>query len=150
MIEPTATTWVLSVIGVIIYLPAVYIQARAVFRPRARATKDLLVGRGEEYPDVSYVSFCRGSGWADLGLQIPLVIVGSVGVLFGRPWAYALWFAGVSITLYVHLILLFLEGKHIFTKWGPLAFFTYGWGLWAYYALVVAVYCLARLAGMSV
>lgn len=136
-------SFILGVTGVILYLPAVYIQVLAVFRPHDQKTKDLLVGKGCDYHDRSYFGFCRGSGWADLFIQLPLVIGGSIGILFSRSlWVYLIWFAGACITLYIHLILVFLEGRHIWTKWGKLAFFTYGWGLWVYWALTVAIYCL--------
>ena len=145
MLKPTFATWFLSTIGVAIYLPAVYIQMLALCRPHAQKTKDLLVGKDREYHDKTYFAFCRGTAWADLCVQIPLVIVGCIGVLFGHAWAYVLWFAGASITLYIHFVLLFLEGRHIYSKWGPLAFLTYGWGLWVYWAILVVIYCLVRL-----
>jgi len=131
--------------GILIYLPAIYIQALAVFRPHDRKTKDMLVGKGGDYHDKTYFTFCRGTGWADLFIQLPLVVVGSITVLFGQPWAYMIWFAGASITIYIHLVLVFVEGKHIYTNWGPLAFFTYGWGLWVYWAIIVFIYSLVRM-----
>ncbi|MDD5496363.1 MAG: hypothetical protein PHP46_04605 [Candidatus Omnitrophica bacterium] len=145
MMEPTIVTWILGISGVLLYLPAIYIQAFAVFRPHDQRTKDMLVGKGGDYHDKTYFDFCRGSGWADLGIQIPLVMIGSIAVLFGHPWAYTIWAAGAFITIYIHLILLFMEGKHIYDKWGPIAFFTYGWGLWVYWAIIVVIYSLLRI-----
>ncbi len=147
MIEPTFVTWVLSIIGVVIYLPAGYIQAAAVFRPQDRRTKDMLVGKGDDYRDETHLAFCRGAGWADLFVQLPLVIVGSIAVLSGHAWAYLPWFAGACITIYIHLVLLFIEGRHIYHKWGAPAFLTYGWGLWVYWAVVVVIYSLVRMVG---
>jgi len=150
MLEPTPLTWILSIIGVVIYLPAVYIQARAVASPHSQKTKDLLVGKGGDYHDRTYFNFCQGTGWADLTMTLPLCLLGSVGVLFGRPWGYMAWLAGAFITVYIHLVLLFIEGRHIYEKWGPLAFFTYGWGLWVYWALVVIGYSLVRVSSALV
>lgn len=145
MIEPTVLTWILSVIGVVIYLPAVYIQGLAVSRPHSQKVKDMLVGKGGDYHDGTYFKFCQGTGWADLTISIPLALVGSVGVLFGCMWGYMVWLAGAFITVYIHLVLLFIEGKYIYITWGPLAFFTYGWGLWVYWAIIVIVYSLIRV-----
>ena len=150
MFEPTPVTWVLSIIGVVIYLPVVFIQVLAIRRPHDQKTKDLLVGKGGDYHDRTYFTFCQGTAWADLFVQIPLVVIGGVTVLFARPWAYLLWFAGASITIYIHLVLAFVEGKHMLSKWGTLAFLTYGWGLWVYWAVIVVVYCLVRITGTVV
>lgn len=149
MIEPTRATWILSITGVVLYLPAVYIQARAICKPHARKTKDMLVGKGYDYHDKTYFRFCQGTGWGDLCIQIPLVIGGCITVLFGVPWGYLLWFAGAAITLYIHLALAFIEGAHIYATWGPMAFFTYGWGIWVYWAIIVIPYSLARVSGLG-
>ncbi len=66
-------------------------------------------------------------------------------MLSGQSWGYMIWFAGAFITIYIHFVLIFIEGKHIYTKWGPLAFFTYAWGIWVYWAIVVIIYSLIRI-----
>lgn len=144
MIEPTVFTWVLSIIGIIIYTPTMYLEYLAAFKPDSQKTKDLLVGKGQDYPDKTYAAFCKGHGWADLIIFF-FVLAGCVGVLLGHRWGYIFWFAGAGVTLYAHTLLLFLEGKHIFNDWGPLAFFTYGWALWVYWAVIVLFYSFDRL-----
>jgi hypothetical protein len=150
MLEPTPVTWLLSIVGVAIYLPAVYIQVLAVCKPHDQKTKDMLVGKGGDYHDKTYFAFCQGTGWADLCVQIPLVLVGCVAVLFAELWGYVLWFAGASITIYIHLVLVFVEGRHVYAHWGPLAFLTYGWGLWVWWGIVVVIYSLTRMAKVLV
>ncbi len=145
MIKPTIVTWVLSIIGVIIYLPALYIQTLAICKPYSQKVKDMLVGKGGDYHDKTYFNFCQGTGWADLTISIPLAIIGSIAVLSGQSWGYMIWFAGAFITIYIHFVLIFIEGKHIYTKWCPLAFFTYAWGIWVYWAIVVIIYSLIRI-----
>jgi len=145
--EPTRITWILSITGLIIYIPPIYLEVLAICRPRSQKTKDLLVGKGEDYKDQTHASFCHGHGWADMLVPIPFVIAGCIAVLFGRPWGYMLWFAGAAVTIYAHLILLFLEGREIYTKWGKLAFFTYAWGIWVYWSVIVMVYSLLRVQG---
>ena len=145
MLEPTELTWVLSIVGLVIYIPPVYLEVLAVWKPDSQRTKDLLVGKGDDYKDETHAAFCYGHGWADMAIPIPAVIAGCIGVLLGQPWGYMLWFAGAAITIYIHFILLFLEGKHIYRTWGRLAFFTYAWGLWVYWAVAVAVYSLVRI-----
>ena len=74
---------------------------------------------------------------------------GCVAVLFGGVWAHLVLFAGACITLYIHTVLAFLEGRHIWAKWGRLAFLTYGWGIWVYWAMAAAVYCVCRVASAT-
>lgn len=145
MLEPTIFTWILCIAGVLIYAPPIYLELLAIFKPDSQKTKDVLVGKGMDYKDRTHAAFCRGHGWADMLFPIPAVIIGSAGVLLGAPWGYMLWFAGAAITVYIHLILLFLEGKVIYSQWGKLAFFTYAWGIWVYWSLIVLVYTLFRV-----
>lgn len=145
MFEPTTTTWILSITGLVLYVPAIYIQVFAVWKPHDERTKTMLVGKGGDYFDATYFRFCQGTGWADLFLQLPLVIMGCILSLVGLRWGYAVWFAGAAITIYIHLVLLFVEGRHVYSKMGPFAFFTYCWGLWVYWAIIVIAYCLLRM-----
>ena len=149
MLKPTLLTWILSIAGIILYLPAVYIQVLALVRPHDQKTKNLLVGKNEDYHDKTYFLFCQGTAWADLGIQISFVLIGCVTVLFGYLWAYMIWFAGAFITIYIHLVLIFVEGKHITKKMGFLAFFTYAWGLWFYWSIIVVIYSFVRMASIG-
>ncbi|MBD3181870.1 hypothetical protein GF312_06235 [Candidatus Poribacteria bacterium] len=59
MLEPTLLTWMLSIAGIILYLPAVYIQVLAIAKPHDQRTKNLLVGKNEDYHDKTYFHSAR-------------------------------------------------------------------------------------------
>ncbi|MFZ5868060.1 MAG: hypothetical protein ACOYXY_19415 [Thermodesulfobacteriota bacterium] len=150
MIEPTGVTWTLVIVGLIIYAPAAYMQFLAVRNPHSRRVKDLLIGKGEDYADKTHFLFCHGSGWADMLMQFPPLIVGSIGVILGRPWGYVLWAAVAAIALYISIVLWFVDGEYVYPKCGPLAFYTYYWGIWVYWAIIALVYSLVRINGVVI
>jgi len=148
LIEPTGVTWALVIIGLIIYAPPLYMQILAVRDPHSRRVKDLLIGKGEDYGDKTHFLFCRGTGYADLIMQFPPLIVGSIGVIRGRPWGYMLWAAVAAISLYISIVLWFVDREYVYPKCGPLAFYTYYWGIWVYWSIIVFAYSLVRINGI--
>lgn len=147
MIEPTMITWTLVIIGIIIYAPVFYMQLLEVRNPHSQQVKDLLIGKGEDYTDRTHFLFCYGTGWADMIMQFPPLIAGSLGVLLGRSWGYLLWMAVAAIAVYISIVLWFIDGEHVYPKCGPLAFYTYYWGIWLYWGIAVIVYSLVRING---
>ncbi|MEW6387146.1 MAG: hypothetical protein AB1491_06495 [Thermodesulfobacteriota bacterium] len=148
MLEPTLITWILVISGLIIFAPPLYMQILAVKNPHSQKLKDLLIGKGEDYADRTHFLFCYGTGWADLILQFPPLIIGSLGVLLGRAWGYLLWMAVAAIAIYVSIILWFIDREHVLPKCGPLAFYTYYWGIWVYWGVAVFIYSLVRINGI--
>lgn len=149
MIEPTRITWALVMIGLVIYAPPLYMQVLAVRDPHSRKVKDLLMGPGADYADRTHFLFCRGTGWADLILQFPPLIAGSAGVLLGRPWGYVLWAAVAAISLYISIVLWFVDGEHVYPRCGRLAFYTYCWGIWVYWSILALAYSLLRMSEIA-
>jgi len=149
MLEPTRLTWILVVIGIIIYAPVLYMQLLAIRNPHSQKLKDMLIGKGEDYHDKTHFLFCHGTGWADLIMQFPPLIAGSIGVILGRPWGYLLWMAVAAIAAYISIVLWFIDGEYVYPKCGPLAFFTYYWGIWLYWAVAVMAYSLLRFNGVN-
>jgi len=50
MLQPTVVTWILVIFGaVFIFLLLLYAQLLMVLRPRRQATKDLMIGKGENW-----------------------------------------------------------------------------------------------------
>lgn len=150
MIEPTWITWTLVIIGLVIYAPPLCMQILAVRDPHSRKVKDLLMGRGGDYADKTHFLFCLGTGWADLIMQFPPLVAGSIGVILGRPWGYLLWAAVAAISIYISIVLWFVDGEHVYPRCGPLAFYTYYWGIWVYWSVIVLAYCVVRISGVVV
>lgn len=150
MLEPTLTTWILIIFGLVfIFLPMLYVQLRMVLRPNSRKTRDVIIGKGEDWRDKTHFRMSLGAGWADLMIWLPLLAAGSVGVILGQVWGYALWAASGAISVYVNIILWFSEREHVYPACGPLVYYTYFWGFFVYWGVAVVVYTVLRLAGVT-
>jgi hypothetical protein len=149
MFEPTKITWVLVIFGLIIYVFPLYLQIFAVRNHHSQRVKDLLIGNGEDYFDKTHFLFYSGTGWADLIMQFPLLIIGSIGVVLGQAWGYLLWMAVASIAMYIIIVLWFVDREYQYPKCGPLAFYPYFWGILVYWSIEVIAYCLLRFNGVS-
>ncbi|MBI5568852.1 MAG: hypothetical protein HY914_02810 [Desulfomonile tiedjei] len=150
MIDPTTVTWTLVIIGLVIYAPPLYMQILAIKDPHGRKVKDLVIGKGEDYADRTHFLFCYGTGWADMIMQFPPLIAGSIGVILGRPWGYLLWAAVAAVSLYISIVLWFVDREYVYPKCGPLAFFTYYWGIWVYWSITVLAYSIVRINELAV
>ncbi len=145
MLEPDIITWVLVIFGlVLIFLPMLYAQLLMVMRPQDQKTKDLLVGKGEDWRDESQFRFSYGMGWADLVMWLPLLVVGSIGVLLGQQWGYVLWAASGAISVYINIVLWVSEREYVSV--GPLVYYTFFWGFFVYWGIAVVIYSMVRLA----
>ena len=92
MLKPTVITWILVIFGaLLIFLPMLYAQLLMALRPHSQKTKDLLIGKGEDWRDNTHLRMSLGTAWADLIVWLPLLVAGSIGVLLGQVWGYALW-----------------------------------------------------------
>ena len=84
MIPPTITTWVLVIFGLVfVFALLLYGQLLMVLRPHNQKTKDFLIGNDEDWRDKTHFRFSFGGAWADLLFWVPMLLAGSVGVLFG-------------------------------------------------------------------
>ena len=149
MLEPTFVTWILVVFGALIYLLVLYAQVLLVTSPHSQKTKDLVIGKGEDWRDKSHFRSSYGIAWADLIFQLPLLAVGSVGVILGQAWGYVLWAAMAAIAVWISIVLWFSEREYVYPAWGPLAYYTIVWGFFVYWGVAVIVYTVLRLAGVA-
>jgi hypothetical protein len=150
MLEPTLITWILIIFGLVfIFLPMLYVQLQMVLRPNSRKTRDIIIGKGEDWRDKTHFRMSYGDGWADLIIWLPLLAAGSIGVILGQVWGYALWAASGAISVYVNIILWFSEREYVYPACGPLVYYTYFWGFFVYWGVAVVVYTVLRLAGVT-
>lgn len=150
MLEPTLITWILIIFGLVfIFLPMLYVQLQMVLRPNSRKTRDIIIGKGEDWRDKTHFRMSYGDGWADLMIWLPLLAAGSIGVILGQVWGYALWAASGAISVYVNIILWFSEREYVYPACGPLVYYTYFWGFFVYWGVAVVVYTVLRLAGVT-
>jgi hypothetical protein len=150
VVKPSLITWSLIVFGALLKLVLLYAQALVAIRPHSRKTKDLAIGKGEEWRDKTHLRFAYGGAWADLSFAIPLLAIASVGVVRGHAWGYALWAAAGANSVYINYILWFTEREYVYPAWGPLIYYTVYWGFFVYWGAAVMVYAVLRLSGIEI
>ncbi len=147
--RPTIVTWILIVFGAITLAPLVLAQVVMLVKPYSQKAKDILVAKGEDWRDKTHFRSALGLAWADWLLVVPLVISGSFGVILGQPWGYVLWGAAGSISLYINIVLWFMEKEYVYPSRGALAYYTYYWGFFVYWGALALAYSAMRLSGIE-
>ena len=148
--QPTVVTWVLLVFGAITLAPLVFAQLVMLVKPRSQQAKDILVAKDEDWRDKTHFRSALGLAWADWLLVVPLLVSGSVGVILGHAWGYALWGASGSISLYINIVLWFLEKEYVYPSRGALAYYSYYWGFFVYWGALALAYSAIRLSGVEI
>ena len=151
MIEITLITWILLVFGwIFILFPMVLVQILVVQDPKSQKAKDIVIGKDEDYRDKTHCRMTYGMGWADLMIWLPFLLIGSIGVILGETWGYALWMASGAISVYINIILWFSEKEYVYPSVGPLRYYTYIWGFFVYWGIAVLGYSIIRLLGVVI
>ncbi len=145
LIEPTIITWILIIFGVITFLPLLYAQILALLKPKSKKTKDILIGKGEDWRDKTHFKSASALAWADSIVLFPVIIAGSIGVALSQTWGYVLWIASGFIAIYFSIICWVMEREYTYPSYGPLAYYTYYWGFFLYWGVAVIIYSIYRL-----
>jgi hypothetical protein len=148
MLQPTIVTWILIIFGFITCGPLLYAQLVMLLQPHGQKARDLMIGKGEEWRDNSHFKSAYGLAWADWVFFMPVWVAGTIGVLLGQSWGYALFLVAGAIQLYIGIFLWFFEREHVYPAVGPLAYYTYIWGNFIYWGFTSLVYALLRLNGV--
>ena len=149
MIELTIFTWILLIFGwLFIFLPMILVQILVVKDPKSQKVKDIIIAKGEDYRDRTHSKMSLGMGWADLIIWLPTLLLGSIGVILGETWGYALWMTSGAISVYINIILWFSEKEYVYPVVGPLRYYTYIWGYFVIWGLLVTGYSIIRLIGI--
>ena len=147
--QPTLFTWALVVFGIVTLMPLVAAQLSILIRPDRQKTRELLIGKDEDWRDQTHFKMAVGAAWADWLLFVPLFAAGSFGVLLGHSWGYLLFGAAGACSLYVNIILWFTEKEYVFPSRGPLRYFTYYWGFFVYWGALALAYSALRISGID-
>ncbi len=148
--EPTLLTWAIVVFGLITLIPLILAQWWMLVAPNRQRTRDLIVGKGEDWRDKTHSKMALGASWADWTFFGPMFVAGSSGVLMGQPWGYMLFGAAGACSLYINIILWFTEKEYVYPSRGPLRYFTYYWGFFMYWGALALTYSVARISGIEI
>ena len=149
MMQPTWVTWALILFGAVTLLPLFVAQSLILLRPSDQRTRDLLIGKGEQWRDETHFRLARGGAWADLLLLCPLFAVGSVGMILEFSWGYLLFGAAGACSLYINVILRVVEKEYVYPMRGWFRYYTYYWGFFVYWGALALLYAVIRIAGVS-
>ncbi|NNJ98750.1 MAG: hypothetical protein HKP12_16515 [Gammaproteobacteria bacterium] len=147
--QPTLVTWALVIFGVITLIPLILAQLSMLVRPGSQETKDLIIGKGEDWRDKTHFRMSLGAAWADWLFFAPVFVTGSIGVLLGQTWGYIFFGAAGACSLYINIILWFTEKAYVYPTRGPLKYFSYYWGFFVYWGTLALAYSVARISGIE-
>ncbi|MHA2031886.1 MAG: hypothetical protein ACW99Q_21105, partial [Candidatus Kariarchaeaceae archaeon] len=143
--ELTTITWVLIIVGILIHLPLMYAQMLMVKDPNAKKTKDIIIAPGEDWRDTSNMEFSLGFAWADILVYFPMLILSTIGVLMESTWGYVLFCATGLLAVYFSIVFWVAERKYVLPKNGPIMYYTFFWGFFFYWGLVVFIFTLLKI-----
>ena len=147
--QPTLISWALVVFGVVTLIPLIVAQFSMLIRPDSEETRNLIVGKGEDWRDKTHFRMASGAAWADWLFFGPLFVAGSIGMLLGYVWGCVLFGAAGACSLYINIILWFTEKEYVYPSRGPLRYFTYYWGFFVYWGALALAYSVLRISGVE-
>ncbi|MDJ0655174.1 MAG: hypothetical protein QNJ40_13515 [Xanthomonadales bacterium] len=145
--QPSWVTWALVIFGVVTLVPLIAAQWAMLLQPDRQKTRELLIGKGEDWRDQTHFRLSLGAAWADWLFFGPLFVLGSAGVLIGHGWGYVLFGAAGACSLYINIILWFTEKEYVYPSRGPLRYYTYYWGFFVLWGALALAYSAMRIAG---
>lgn len=140
-------TWMIAIFGLLTFLPLMAAQMMMLLNPNGRKTKDLIIGKGEDWRDDTHFRSALAFAWADWLVIFPLLALGHTGVFLGYTWGYALWLALGILSVYFSVVFWVLEKKYSYSSVGPLVYYTYIWGFFLYWGLAAIVFSVLRILG---
>ena len=145
MIEPTIITWGLAIFGAITFLPLLGAQLLMLLKPHSQKTKDLIIGKGEDWRDKTHLKSALAFAWADWLVIFPLIVSGYLGVFSGQLWGYVIWIALGALSIYFSIIFWVLEKEYTYPSSGWLVYYTYFWGFFLYWGIGAVVYSIFQI-----
>jgi hypothetical protein len=139
----------LIIFGAITLAPLILAQLVMLVKPHSQQARDILVAKGEDWRDKTHFRSALGFAWADWMLVFPLVVSGSIGVILGHAWGYVLWGAAGSISLYINILLWFMEKEYVYPSRGAVAYYSYYWGFFVYWGALALAYSAIRVSGIE-
>lgn len=140
--DVTLGTWVVAVTGFLLIGLLGLLQLVAMVRPRAPWTIRTVYGGDPDTTDPkAYFAFNQGFAQADVLLWAPLQVLGSVGMLLGQTWGFALALAASVPYVYSAFPLFVWDRDMGFRR----RYWVITWGMWPAFGIVQGTYALVRL-----
>jgi len=76
MLQPTVVTWILILFGAITMVPLLAVQLIMIINPNGKKTKELIIGKDEDWRDKTHFKSAYALAWADWLFVIPLFLFG--------------------------------------------------------------------------
>jgi len=145
MIKPTLITWIIAIFGAITFLPLLAVQFLMLLKPNSQQTKDIIIGKGEDWRDKTHFKSALAFAWADLLIIFPLLISSYISVFSDQMWGYILWIALGFLSIYFSIVFWIMEKEYTYPSYGPLAYYTYFWGFFLYWGIIAIIYSIFQL-----
>jgi hypothetical protein len=145
MSEPTTITWVIAVFGVITFLPLLGAQLVMILKPNSQISKNLIIGKGEDWRDKTHFKSALAFAWADLIIILPLFTLGTILAIQGQLWGYVIWISLGVLSIYFSILFWVLEKEYTYKTNGWFAYFTYFWGFFLYWGIAAIVHSVLQL-----
>ena len=145
MIKTTFVTWVIAIFGAVTFLPLFAAQLLMIIRPDSQKTKDLIVGKGEDWRDKTHFRSALSFAWADLLIIFPLFILSTIWVFNGLLWGYIIWISLGILSIYFSIIFWVFEKKYALKSVGWIAYLTYVWGFFLYWGIAAVVFSILQI-----
>jgi hypothetical protein len=145
MSEPTIFTWVIAVFGVITFLPLLGAQLVMILKPNSQISKNLIIGKGEDWRDKTHFKSALAFAWADLIIILPLFTLGTILAIQGQLWGYVIWISLGVLSIYFSILFWVLEKEYSYKTIGWFAYFTYFWGFFLYWGIAAILHSVLQL-----
>ena len=143
--EVDALTWVVAIGGLAIMGLLGSLQLVAVLRPRAAWTVENVYGGSPDATDpTAYFAFNQGYAWADAVFWAPLQVAGSIGMLLGERWGFALALVA-SVPFWYTAIPIFIWDRDLGFRQNTVFYWVVVWGMFPAFGILEGVYTFARL-----
>ncbi len=145
MIKPTIFTWIIAIFAAITFLPLMLAQLFMLFKPNDQKTKDLIIGKGEDWRDKTHFKSALAFAWADWLIIFPLLVAGTTGALLGQLWGYIAWLSLGIVSIYFSIVFWIMEKEYTYPSCGWLAYYTYYWGFFLYWGIASVIYSVLQI-----
>jgi len=149
MYQPTIITWIIILFGLLTCLPLLFAQLLAIIEPHGKRAKDILIGTGEEWRDVTHFKSAYSLAMTDWIVFFPIFILSIIGIISSSSLGYILLAVSGAIQVYINVFLWFIEKEYVNPSNGPLKYYSYLWGNFIYWGSASFLYGIFRINGIN-